>query len=68
LCKEIKVSRPTIEALFSDEAESTVIHNKTALALDLPSIRVTPTRISVPGLADETIDRIYFADVYQQKG
>ncbi len=61
-------SKSAIETLFDDKAEQTVIRSRTAVDRGLPSIRVSPTRVSVPGFKDETCDRIFFIDAFTING
>ncbi len=59
--------KTTIETLFDDKAERTVIHRKSALDWGLPFIRVTPTMVDVPGLGRHLCDYLFFIDAFGPK-
>jgi len=59
--------KTTIETLFDDKAERTVIHRKSALDWGLPSIRVTPTMVDVPGFGRQLCDQLFFIDAFRPK-
>jgi len=59
--------KTTIETLFDDKAERTVIHRKSALDWGLPFIRVTPTMVDVPGFGRQLCDQLFFIDAFRPK-
>jgi hypothetical protein len=61
------IKKTTIETLFDDKAERTVIRRRTALDWGLPSIRVTPTMVDVPGLGRHLCDYLFFIDAFGPK-
>jgi hypothetical protein len=61
------MSKTTMETLFDDKAQRTVIRRRTAMDRSLPSIRVSPTLVEVPGFEDEVCDRLYFIDAFKAK-
>jgi hypothetical protein len=58
------MSKTAMETLFDDKAQRTVIRRRTAIDRSLPSIRVSPTLVEVPGFEDEVCDRLYFIDAF----
>ncbi len=60
-------NKTTIEILFDDKAQRTVIRRKTAIDRGLPSIRVAATLVEVPGFEAEIWDRLYFIDAFRPK-
>jgi hypothetical protein len=60
-------SKTTMETLFDDKAQRTVIRRKTAMNRGLPSIRVMATLGEVPEFEDEVCDRLYFIDAFKPK-
>jgi len=59
--------KTTIETLFDDKAERTVIRRRTALDWGLPSIRVTATWVEVPGFERQICDHLFFIDAFRPK-
>jgi hypothetical protein len=67
LAGEGSTKKTTIDTLFDDKAERTVIRRRTAIAWGLPSIRVAATWVEVPGFEAQICDRLFFIDAFRPK-
>jgi hypothetical protein len=67
LAGEGSTEKTTIETLFDDKAQRTVIRRRTAIAWGLPSIRVAATLVEVPGFKAEICDHLFFIDAFRPK-
>jgi hypothetical protein len=67
LAGEGSTDKTTIETLFDDKAQRTVIRRRTAIDRGLPSIRVAATWVEVPGFEAQICDRLFFIDAFRPK-
>jgi hypothetical protein len=63
-----ETSKTALKTLFDNKAKRTVIRRRTAVERSLPSIRVSPTQVEVPGFEDEICDRLFFINTFTTKG